>query len=387
MDLLTRNDLQKLAETPKELCVSIYMPTYRAGRETEQNAIRFKNLLEKARTELSASGLDPLALQELLKPAEDLLPNGPFWQHQSHGLATFIASDTFHHYRLPLDFEELVMVGNRFHLKPLFPFFDANERFYILALSQSEVRLFQGTAHTVGEIDLADAPEGLANALRFDDPERQLQYHTSTRTPGGMGDRPATYHGQGVSEDNQKTDLLRYFRKVDQGVHPLLRGERAPLVLAGVEYLLPIYREANTYPHLADQGILGNPETLSDAELYRQAIEIVRPLFHAEQRKARDRYQALVGAGDERASSAPASIVSAAHYGRVDTLFVALGCHLWGTFDANSMTLEVHQAQQADDVDLLDLAAEQTILQGGTVYASQPPKTPGNTCAAALFRY
>jgi hypothetical protein len=30
-------------------------------------------------------------------------------------------------------------------------------------------------------------------------------------------------------------------------------------VLAGVEYLLPIYREANTYPHLLAEGIHGNP--------------------------------------------------------------------------------------------------------------------------------
>jgi hypothetical protein len=181
-----------------------------------------------------------------------------------------------------------------------------------------------------------------------------------------VGDRPATYHGQGVSEDDQKTNLLRCIDQVDQGVQPLLRDERAPLVLAGVEYLLAIYREANTYPHLVDEGILGNPETLSAAELHRRAREIVRPLFEAEEQEARDQYRALAGARDKRASSDPATVVAAAHYGRVDTLFVALDHHLWGKFDVPSNTMQVHTGRQAGDVDLLDLAAEQALLQGCT---------------------
>jgi hypothetical protein len=387
MDLVTRDDLRTLVEMAGEPCVSIYLPTHRVGRETQQDPIRFKNLLEQARGQLRASGVDALAVRELLAPAEKLLPNGPFWQHQSHGLAIFMAPGAFYRYRLPLDFEPLVLVGDRFHIKPLLPVFSANEPFYILALSQGELCLFQGTSYTVSEIDLEQVPGDLAEALRYDDPEKQLQFHTGTRPPGGVGARPATFHGQGVSDDDQKTNLLRYFQKVDQGVHVLLRDEHAPLVLAGVEYLLPIYREANTYPYLVDEGILGNPETLSAAELHRQAREIVRPSFEVEEREARSQYKALAGAEDKRASSDPATVVAAAHYGRVDTLFVGLGCHLWGTFDKRSNTVQVHDERQTGDVDLLDLAAEQVILHDGTVYVSEPAAALAQRCVAAVLRY
>jgi len=387
MDLVTRDDLRTLVETAGEPCVSIYMPTHRMGRETQQDPIRLKNLLEQARGQLRASDIDVLAARELLAPAEKLLSSGLFWQHQSCGLALFIASGVFHRYRLPLEFEPLALVGERFHVKPLLPFFSANGRFYVLALSQGEVRLFQGTAYTASEIDLDQAPGGLAEALRYDDPEKQLQFHTSTRTPGAVGDRPATYHGQGVSQDDQKTNLLRYFNKVDQGVYPLLRDERAPLVLAGVEYLLPIYRQANTYPHLVDEAILGNPETLSAADLHRRAREIVQPLSEDEVRQARERYRALAGVGDEQALSDPETVVAAAYYGRIDTLFVALERHLWGTFDVPSNTMQVHKERQTGDVDLLDLAAEQALLHDGTVYAVQPGEMPGKARVAALLRY
>ena len=38
-------------------------------------------------------------------------------------------------HRLPLAFETLVVVANRFHVKPLLPLFMGNGRFYVLAFS------------------------------------------------------------------------------------------------------------------------------------------------------------------------------------------------------------------------------------------------------------
>lgn len=87
-------------------------------------------------------------------------------------------------------------------------------------------------------------PESLADILRRDDAEKQLQFHTGT-SGGGGGGRPAIFHSHG-SEEDLKEDILRYFRQIDRGVEELLKGQRAPLVLAGVDYLLPIYREVRT---------------------------------------------------------------------------------------------------------------------------------------------
>jgi hypothetical protein len=387
MDILTREDLRTLAEESGEWCVSIYTPTHRAGREAQQDPIRFKNLLDEARGYLLAAGLTAPEVWELIGPAESLLSNGFFWQHQGDGLALFLAPGMLRCYRLPIDFEPVVLVADRFHVKPLLPMFNANGQFYVLALDQQEVSLFQGTAYTVGEIDLDQVPGGLAEALKYDDHEKQLQFHTSTRQPGGAGDRPATFHGHGVGVDDQKVDVLRYFQKVDKAVHPLLREEHAPLVLAGVGYLLPIYRKANTYPHLVDEGIEGSPKALGEREIHRQAWDIVRPIFVTEQREARAQYQALAGAGDERASGDPAAVVLAAHHGRVETLFVALGHHLWGTLDLDAGVVQLHGERKPGDQDLLDYAAVQVLLNGGTVYALDQEEIPGGGTVAAVFRY
>jgi len=47
-------------------------------------------------------------------------------------------------------------------------------------------------------------------------------------------------HGQGFGSDDEKRHLLRYFQKIDRGLHTIFQKETAPLVLASAEFLWPI---------------------------------------------------------------------------------------------------------------------------------------------------
>ncbi|HBL11949.1 MAG TPA: hypothetical protein DD379_11170, partial [Cyanobacteria bacterium UBA11162] len=161
--------------------------------------------------------------------------------------------------------------------------------------------------------------------------------------------------------------------------------KRAPLVLAGVEYLFPIYREANTYQHLIDEGITGNPENAKPEELQAQAWEIVEPLFLKSQQEAIDHYRELAQTG--RSSSNIKEAVPAAYYGRIEELFVAVGVQQWGSFNPDTNTIDLHAEAEPGDEDLLNSAAIQTILNGGTVYAVEPDQVPDEAPLAAVFRY
>lgn len=111
----------------------------------------------------------------------------PFWQHGSDGLAVFLARDLFRSYRLPIRFDELVAVSNRFHTKPLLPLLTGDGRFYVLALSQNDVRLFLCTKYSVSEVNLEGVPRSLEEALRYDEAGRPLQLQA--HTVGGRGGR------------------------------------------------------------------------------------------------------------------------------------------------------------------------------------------------------
>jgi hypothetical protein len=388
MDILTGSELRTLTRKSEGWCVSIYMPTHQVGAEIQQDPIRLKNLLGEAEEALTLSGLRTPEAKELLEPAGRLLQDGLFWQRQSDGLAIFLSPEAFRYYRLPFDFKELVVVTDRFHVKPLLPLLSGDGRFYVLALSQGGIRLLQGTRYSVSEVDLEGLPKGLAETLGHNDPEKRFQFHTSTMTPGGKGKRPAIFHGHGVaSADDPKDYILRYFHWVDEGLRDLLRDVKAPLVLAGVDYLLPIYKEANSYPYLVDKGVEGNPEDLRAEELHEQAWAIVQPLFLAAQKEAATRYKRLAGAGSEQASNDLKEVVPAAYHGRVETLFVAIGLQQWGTFDPATNAVQLHREVKPGDEDLLDFAAVHTLLNGGTVYAVELKKVPDEAPLAAVFRY
>ena len=69
-------------------------------------------------------------------------------------------------------------------------------------------------------------------------------------------------------------------------------------------------------------------------------------------------------------------------------MFVAVGVRRWGHFDQSRYEIEVHDEKQPADQDLLDLAAAQTVLNGGTVYAVDPDAMPeAGAELAAVYRY
>ncbi|RZM78689.1 baeRF7 domain-containing protein [Leptolyngbya iicbica] len=380
MQLLSQSEFKRLSQSASDYSTSIFLPTHKAGPEIQQDSIRLKNLLNEAQEALTAAGLDSASAKQMLTPGFELLDNQMFWRHQSHGLALFFTPESMQYYRLPLPFESLVSVGDRFHLKPLLPLFFSDRYFYILALSQNQVRLFQSTRYRISEVELEGVPTSLAEALKYDDPEAQLQYHSG----GGDGSTP-TYHGQGTSGTDDKDAIRRFLAKVSKGLHPYLNEESAPLVLASVEYLQPIYHDVSDYPHLMAEGITQNPDVADPEDLRQAAWEHVSTLIEQSHQAALEQYHSLAGTG--KASDRLPELLKAACRGQVDTLFTKTNSHCWGQFDRQSGQLEQHPQPQPDDEDLLDLAAVQTFLQGGDVYLLNEADMPTDAPVAAVYRY
>ncbi len=388
MDTLSKSELRALMEPQRGLCISLFLPTHRAGPEGQQDPVRLRKQIREVENLLLLSKGRATQTESLLKPLQALLEDQQFWLHPSDGLAIFRSSDVFRAYRIPYSLKEQVVVTNHFYLKPLLPFLTNDGRFYILALSQNTVRLLECTRYSVYELLLPETvPQSLAEDSVYDNPDNHVRYHSSSSGSSvGKGGRGAViFYGQGVGIDDTKAHLLRYFQHIDRGLHELLHMETAPLVLAGVDYLLPIYREANTYPHLLEAGVTGNPDRRAAETLCEHAWTVVEPYFLKAQQEAAAQYRAY--AGTKRATSTIKEVVPAAAAGRVESLFVAIDREQWGIFDPTIGLLHVHKEARFGDDDLLDIAATQTLLHGGVVYAVNQASMPETTSVAAVFRY
>ncbi|MDZ8140800.1 MAG: hypothetical protein RM049_36840 [Nostoc sp. DedQUE04] len=390
MQLISKEEIKTLIEQPKGNCVSIYMPTHPAGPEVRQDPIRFKNLVREAEARLIDAGLEQEEAIALLEKSQEI-DTQEFWEQMGEqGLAIFISENIFRYYPLPIDFQELVVVTDRFHIKPLLPILNGNGRFYILALSQQDVRFFEGTRYSVKEVEVENLPKSVDEALQRDDTAKEGQFRIAT-SKGGTSNtfsQPGTFHGQGSPDrDRRQEDILQFFQIVDRALYEKLKLQKAPLVLAGVEYLLPVYRQANTYQHLMDEAITGNPEILSALELHDQAWPIVEADFQKSQQAVLDQFHELFGGDTGKASNNLQEVISAAYYQRVDSLLVAVGQQQWGLFDPTSETVYLHPEKEAGDEDLLDFVAAHTLLNGGTVYAVPFEEIPYSTAVAAIYRY
>jgi Bacterial archaeo-eukaryotic release factor family 3 len=378
-DLLQWKQVHELIEHRGAPCVSVFLPTHRKSPENEQDLIRLRNLLDEAEEQLVAGGLRPPEAREVLEPGRELLEHDRFWSYQSDGLSLFLASGWSRFFRLPLEFPELVVVADRFHIKPLLPLLGSDRRYYVLTLSKNEVRLLEGSRRGVEEVELADVPPHLLDALKYD----LKKEHVAGR--GGRG-APAVFHGWATGAEADKVLLERYLRAVDDGLHEVLREERAPLVLAGVEYERAMFRQLTRYPFVLEEGIAGDPDELPPEELHERALAIVEPVFSRAREDAAERYLEAGGHG-EGAASDVGDVVRAALEGRVDVLFVPVEEQWWGTVDPHTFEVAVHSDRRPGDEDLLDRAAVQTLLTSGTVFAVPREEVSGPGPAAALLRY
>ncbi|HKT35554.1 MAG TPA: hypothetical protein VJR03_12040 [Nitrospira sp.] len=341
--------------------VSLFMPAHAAGRETLQGPIRLGNLLREAERRLLADGCSSTEARELLSSAVDLIEDANFWRHQQGGLAIFLSPKVFRVYQFPLEVDESVSLSDRFTVKPLLPLLINDARFYILALSQKSVRLLEGSRDGAHEITVPGMPQGLQEGLPIG-PAPEFQRYSLP--PGGEGgETRVRIHGHGVGiDDADVTNLTRYFQRVEEALSAVLKDQKAPLVLACVEFLAPIFHRVTTYKHVTEDYVAGNPDRVKDEELHAKAWPIVEQRLKAAREKAVAEYAEGIAKG--RGGRTLADVLPAAHQGRIATLLVPRGVHRWGRFFADSQAVEEHASEEAGDVDLVDLAAVQTLVPG-----------------------
>jgi hypothetical protein len=382
MKRLSIDSIKSYFEIKDKTCISIYMPAHRMGTEFRQDQIRFKNLTRQTEDQLRERGYRKDEIDTLMKPVHALRDNTPLWQHMSDGFVIFRSENHFSYNQFPIPFKELALVQHRFHLKPLIPLLTGNGLYYVLGLSQNKISLFEGTKHSLKEIEADFLPENLAKALNIDEFFETKQFHTSTAGTGT--ERAAVFHGHGGVEEDRKQLIRQYFREINKNLTPFLTDRQVPLVLAGVEYLHPIYHEINDHQGLLKNGVNGNPDQYSTEELHKKSWDIVSSVFNGEVHKARIAIEENLGT--KRIAIDLDQVLKSAEQGRVETLFIARNEQVWGRYDEKNMELRLETKDETPE-DLLDLCAVKTLINGGAVFSLDRNDIPKGYQTAALLRY
>jgi hypothetical protein len=374
------NQLMVKGEGPH---ISIYMPTHYGGGEDPQDPVRLKNLLRLAEEKLIARGVRGTEAKRLLIPAEKLLQDNLFWRQQAIGLGLFISSTKTLYYHLPLKPDEIVVVADRFHIKSLVPLLGECGTYYVLALSQNAVRFWQCSRFNSVQIPLEGVPRNLAEALHVDVPDSRTQSRTGGPVAGGKG--TSAFYGTGSGASYDKANIIQYFEQIDRSLHQTLRNEKSPLVLAAVDYLVPLFKQASKYAHILPEAIIGNPDGLADDKICGQAWSLVKPYYEKSAQDALGQYRQSAGTG--LTSTEIGDILWGAHNGQIRFLFTFGGAARWGKFSATNGETIIHSQALADDDDLIEIAVWQTIAHDGMIYFSEAQNIPDGGPLSAVFRF
>jgi hypothetical protein len=380
---ISDSDLARLIRDQGGLCVSLYAPTHRAGRERLEDPIRLRNMIRSAESRMRKAGLRVPAIRQVIQPAREMIRRPGFWRHPDSGVALFLSPGIHLHYHLPVQPPRTLLISRRFYLKPILSVLSEDESFFLLTLRPNAIKAYWGNRSGIVAADPPDLPQTTKPSQGAH--PRRLQWHTRTGDRQG-GRRAAVFHGQGEARTLRDAEILQFFRRVDRSLRRLLEDRDLPLVVIGADHLLPMYRKANTYPRLAAALPAGNPERLDSGELGNLAWQAVRPILHARREKAARSFRRLAAAGNPRASTDIAAILPAAFQGRVKTLFVDSRARAWGIFDPEIRFLRDRPPDDEWAEDLFDLAAVQVRLRGGEVFVSPPGKMPVQAAIAAQLR-
>jgi hypothetical protein len=260
-------------------------------------------------------------------------------------LALYRSPDTFHCFRLPEMTTESVSIESVFQVRPLLTILSREQRFHILALSQKKVRLYDCSPFRIQEVELhGRVPQNLRVFLN-----------------GGTPDQ--VFITTGDDRDRHEEYLTHFFQEINKGLHKVLDDDTAPLLLAGVEYEVALYRRVNNYPHIMDQAIHGSPEGLRPQQLHEESLAIMRRHFSAPLEKVMRDFPNH--RNSNRVAFDLTEVTDAAQKGRIS--------HLLLREDADGRQF--------------NLIALQTLAHGGEAYALKESEMPEHADIAAVVRY
>jgi hypothetical protein len=384
MELLTKELIQELLAADMAPCLSVYMPTHRKHPENLQDIILFKNLVRQMRESLLQK-YSTGEVQKYLEPFETLAQDSDTWNHTFDGLAVFSAAGMFKVIGVHKSFEELALVADSFHTKPLRQYMQSLDHFHVLCLTLRDIRLFEGNRHSLTEVGLtADTPKTITEALG----DELTDKHTTVASYGGSGGESSPmHHGQGGRKEETEKDSERFFRVVANAVYEhYSKPSGWPLILAALPEHQSLFKKVNKNPLLLPNGIAINPSSVSPDKLADMAWDIMEPQYNLKLDSLVARFEQA--RANSKGSDDYKEVAVAAVEGRVDMLIVEadriIPVRITNLVTGNTQNKDLTNPKVDD---LLDDMGELVMKMGGEVMVLPSGKMPSKTGLAAIFRY
>lgn len=369
--------LDELMDQRTPPCVSIYQPLHRGIPPAHENPVRFKNLLRRAEESLLRR-YSPAETHDLIDRIRQGVDTPGFWTGSRDGMAVFAAPDYLRIIETQQPMNELVIVADSFHVKPLIRVMQGADRYHILCFTQGQVRFFEGSRFGVREIELVDTPRSIYELSGMTQ-DQQISSARDVETALSQASDEAQTIPRPGSVD-------RFIRAVDKGIwENYSRTERLPLILFAEAQYHPMWRAITRNPMFLEQGVLLNPDHIAEERIRDEAWQVYQPIYRQRIEHLANQYQAA--RAHNMGSEQLEQVAKAAAAGRVDALMLAENTHIPGRLDPASGQIQRDELADPHVDDVLDDLAEMVLKMDGQVLAIPPDLMPTDADLAAIYRY
>lgn len=378
---------------PKGPTVSIYIPikrTEREDRRDEWDKIEFKDLAEEAKRTMHEKypNVDPKPIFDKIDyilTHEDL----PLWIDASAGLAFLVNADEALVYNLSYAPDPVVVVADKFYLKPLIRNTQYDMAYKLLLLNSDFFSVLDGNYNAVHYDPLPDDVKNyFAETFpEFDGETTALDYYS-------LEDHESPYHDRKSRKEVTKEETEKFFRYVDKAMNDhIVRDSETPVILVTIPEHEHMFREICTFKSLLPESIKKDARTMTGTELRDDARAIMEGIGDKKIGELCDQYD--LDASKDKATDAITSIGEALFNKRVGILFLEDGKGIPGSFDQATGTVSLDGTPDPVDDKKLDPASPDiandfalaAIAQDAKVIVLPHDKMPTASPVAVIDRY
>jgi hypothetical protein len=327
---LTIKNLNILNSSSKGPMVSLYLSKDTAILDQKSIAERWKDMLMRA---------EFLLLKDYTRSFVDefmsKLRDGKFIEKiegLDQGIVVFHSQEGFDNevgfIRVQSSINDLVIVADSFHIKPLIRIRNNVRGFFIVTMSSRAINvLIENSGHLI-KLD--------------------------------------SYRNEPGIDGTNKKDSNDFFLNASQELNKLFAAYRLPIILAGVKDHILHMKKLLNQSMLMSESIVGNVEKMKSIELQEKVYKILTPYY--EQQEIGALKELDIAMARERAITYLEDIAISAVCGKISKLFVVENRFVWGSINKHTGEIFIAPRQvNAHDDDVLDDLCQIVLEKGGEV--------------------
>ncbi|MCX7937190.1 MAG: hypothetical protein N2971_05725 [Chlorobi bacterium] len=350
--VITPDELQALQAYRGYPLITLCMPTHRAFPDNQQDPIRFKDLVRSVRDRLARE----LPKREVEQVYERLASLGERidWAHTLDGLVVFLSDTIERIVYLPVHVRERAIIDHTFETRDVVVALSRLLHYWVLTLSTSRTRLFEGYNDHLQEV-ISDTFPFVYDGPHPGDPDNPL--------PGGFGVNPSAYRDE---------QYRHYFRHLDRALLQTIGQENPLLIICGVVKNRALFNEVRSARYEVIAELDGSMDDASPAQLVERISPALEQYRERRSQTALEELSAAIKAG--RYTCSLADMWHFSRQGRAELLVVERDYAAAGYWDEERKTFTLAEDPTAPGVvdDIVDDIIEATLQHRGRVVFVNP---------------